>query len=392
MRKHSRLSPSASKRWLNCPGSIKLAEQCPKPKSSAAADLGTAVHALAELYLLKGRGAFDECQEINGYAVTDDMREAVETYIDAINDRTAFMGKIVEGVEEKFDIGFIHEDMFGSNDYFALDLDTKDLYVFDYKNGSGVVVEVEWNSQLMIYALGAIFKLEVEHDIKINNVELIIVQPNAIHDDGPVRSWKITRDELMYWAVNVLKPGALKTYDDNAPLRSGDHCKFCPAMAVCPKHIETAMALAKTEFANPVLPEPRELSSEDIAKVLNVSSLFSSWVNEVKAYAQNELEKGRAIPGFKLVAKRSVRKWVNDIQAQDHLDGLIGDLAYEKKLLTPAKAEKVIKKLGLSPEACLQGYIYKPDNGYSIAPESDRRKAVSVSTAQVDFINEDFLD
>lgn len=50
-RKHARCSASAAYRWINCPGSVALSDQCPDPGSSSYADEGTVAHNLAELKL-----------------------------------------------------------------------------------------------------------------------------------------------------------------------------------------------------------------------------------------------------------------------------------------------------------------------------------------------------
>ena len=54
--KHAKLSASSAFRWINCPGSVVLADQLPAPGSSAYADEGTLAHALAELKLRKFLG------------------------------------------------------------------------------------------------------------------------------------------------------------------------------------------------------------------------------------------------------------------------------------------------------------------------------------------------
>ena len=46
--KQRKLRPSASSRWIACPGSVKLCAQVPFRPSGEAAQRGTAIHALAE--------------------------------------------------------------------------------------------------------------------------------------------------------------------------------------------------------------------------------------------------------------------------------------------------------------------------------------------------------
>jgi len=132
------------------------------------------------------------------------------------------------------------------------------------------------------------------------------------------------------------------------------------------------------------LPNPSELTGIDIAKVLGVAEQFSGWVDEVKNYAYSMLEQGKPIPGYKLVSKRANRKWSNEERAAQTLLSAMGPDAYTKKLVSPAQAEKAIKKLGLSPEAILQGLVYKPEAGLTLAPTTDKRKAVSVISPFID--------
>jgi hypothetical protein len=43
------LRPSAASRWIACPASVKLSVGIPEQPSGEAAQIGTAIHALAEL-------------------------------------------------------------------------------------------------------------------------------------------------------------------------------------------------------------------------------------------------------------------------------------------------------------------------------------------------------
>jgi hypothetical protein len=63
------------------------------------------------------------------------------------------------------------------------------------------------------------------------------------------------------------------------------------------------------------------------------------------------LEAGVRLPGYKLVPKRGTRKWVSDERAEQALRelGLTDEELIEANLVSPAKAEKALKKrkLGL---------------------------------------------
>jgi hypothetical protein len=80
------------------------------------------------------------------------------------------------------------------------------------------------------------------------------------------------------------------------------------------------------------------------------------------------------VPGFKLVAKRGTRQWVNDQVAKD----LLGDKAYESKLISVAQAEKIIGKKNFPADVAVS-----VSSGSTLAPEDDPRPAVINLGAQL---------
>lgn len=404
---HARLAPSASKRWLSCPGSIALCDKVPPQADSSYAIEGTNAHTLGEKCLKEGKDAAHFIgKSLKGrdgnFKVDEEMAEAVQVYVTEVTALMSFVPDATARIEERFDLSWLHTGMFGSNDACVYDPETKTLHIFDYKHGAGVVVEPEWNSQLMIYAIGAMHSIWSSQSNRmktafsvlelIDTVRLVIVQPRAFHADSSIRSWEISASDLMFWARNVLKPGAIETEREGARLSAGDHCRFCPAIAVCPEQIKRACEVAKVDFEiAPLLPSPDSLTPNDLAKVMAVSELFGVWSSEVKAYAQAQAESGFRIPGYKLVARRAERKWVDEEQTSSVLEEHLNDAAYNRKLLSVAQAEKALKKAGLSPEAILDGIWEKPDTGVTLVPEDDKRREVE-SGVSLEFLDTaDFL-
>jgi hypothetical protein len=381
--KHYPLSSSGSSRWIACPGSIALEAKAPPDKDSPYAAEGTKAHAIGEDCLLKWVEPIDQLD-----AGPMEMLEAVQVYVDYINELAPqleiALGDKYRGIEKKFRLGWIHKNLGGTNDAYVFDVEKKTLHVVDYKHGKGVVVEPEFNYQLMIYAIGALQEVSTL-GYHVDNIEITIVQPRAYHIDGPIRSWGISSKDLMFWALNVLKIAAMNTDKKSAPLNAGDHCRFCKAKAFCPKLVEEAQALAKTEFANPVLPPPEELTSETILKVLNFSEVFKSWTKDVEAYVLHQMQMGQMqYPGHKLVRTTKHRRWVDPKQVEHYLKMAVGDECYNKKLVTPAQAEKVLKLKNISPEAILHGLWEKPEGELTVAPSSDKRKEIIIDL-NVDF-------
>ena len=85
-------------------------------------------------------------------------------------------------VEEKLDVSFIHKDIGGTGDAVVYEVSDKILEVVDLKYGAGIIVEPEWNSQLMIYGLGALHAVWMLQTVKtrkamsaLNMIETVVV-------------------------------------------------------------------------------------------------------------------------------------------------------------------------------------------------------------------------
>ena len=392
---HSILGASGAYRWMKCPGQPSLAKDLPDKESIYARE-GSAAHYMAEqafgkfppmrpsLMWIKNKGKRcpGEYEDIN---CTEEMLEALDAYYEHVNKLYYYCGKHLT-FEQKFKLDWLHPGLFGTVDCCAHD-EKGTMWVTDYKHGSGVVIEVINNPQLMYYALGAIGP---DNPLKIEKVILTICQPRAYHDDGPTRSWETTSEQLYTWARDVLKPAAMATTEPEAPLVAGDHCKFCKAMAICPQVAAESLAVAQQEFSvvegnqEINLPGPESLNIHQICRVLDFSAIISDWANKVKEHAQTLAEAGTQIPGHKLVQKRSIRKWRPD--ATGMLVTMFGDEAYQDpKVVGIPEAEK---RFGKKVVADLW---VKPDTGLQLVADSDKRKAVTPS-AVADFLEDaDFL-
>ena len=383
--KHSKYAPSGSHQWINCPASIQEEAKYPKQKESEYAAEGTAAHELGAKCLTEGKEPKDFLgAEFYGFKVSQEMADAVTVYTEEVWSHAEEINPAqgdVYLVEQKLDLSWLHPGMFGSSDAVLYKANKKTLKVFDYKHGVGVPVDIEWNSQLMIYGVGALYRLwqkYVQRTGKVVNaiqlvetVELYIVQPR-LYGDEPVKCWTIPAKELVWWALHVLKPAAVACDEKQPRFNAGDHCRWCNAKPGCSTFAKYTTALAQTKFENPVLPPVEQLTADQIGEIISKAELFKAWVDSVKDYAEHRLMQGEQIPGLKLVAKKSNRKWRDEKEAQDTLVKLLGHAAFESKLLTVAKAEKALKKTGVSIEDLWE----KPDAGLTMVKDSDRRQAL----------------
>lgn len=378
---HSILGASSSYRWLACPGSIRMCRNIP-PTSSTYADEGTAAHTLAEYCLRQRCDAADRIGIVivnknkSFFTVTQEMAEAVQVYLDLVRDELEAAGPgAIFKYEQKFDLDFLYPGLWGTNDSM-IGRPFGTLKVFDYKHGAGVAVEADLNPQMMYYGLGAIHSKETA--AAYEDVELVIVQPRAHHADGPIRRCRMTTNALTEWGNDVLLQGALATTKPDAPLSAGEHCQFCPALAVCPKQKEQAMAVAKTVFADkPTAPPlPEALTISELKRILDASDLVEVWLNACRAYVRNLLETGATKPedvGYKLVAGRATRSWADEKKAEEWLTAMLDDEAYIHKLVSPAQAEKVLK--GAEAKKAIKA-LTQETRGTSMVPLSDKRDAI----------------
>lgn len=382
MAKHAVLSASGAYRWLACPGSIRMCEGIPSV-SSVYAQEGTAAHNVADKCFRMGWDAKQllggiEMVEGKPYDVTQEMVDAVQVYLDTVRADYAAAGADASLLwEKKFKLR-IREGMYGRNDSlvgqpFGL------LRVYDFKYGAGVIVDANDNPQLMYYGLGA-----AENET-YDEVELVIVQPRAQHPDGPVRRCRMPITELQTWAKEVLLPGAAATDDPNAPLITGEHCRFCNALAICPKQKETALAVAKTVFDEmPVAPiAPEGLSMADLRQILNVADLLETWLDACRKHVKNLLETGKTTPeecGYKLVPGRGSRNWKDEKDAEAWLTMLLDDDAYTpRKLISPAQAEAILK--GAENKRAIATMVETKAGGKSMVSASDNRPAMQPAIA-----------
>lgn len=338
-RAHSIWAASASERWFACPGSINLIGG-EEGTASLYAREGSYMHRVAEQCLRPGSnrtpedfvGDVDDAIEF-----TEEFAEAVGLYRSVVlADQLDYGGRLL--VEHKFDLSEIWPGLFGTNDACLLG-DDGVMRVYDYKGGKGVPVEVEGNTQELIYAVGAWRDFKAQH--QFHTVELVIVQPRCPHRHGPVRRWQIDVVDLWDW-IETLKQKLSATMDPDAPLIAGDHCVFCPARSRCPALRDFALAQARLDFAE-APPMPSLLSPTEIVALLPKLDLLDEFVRAVKAHAKALAEAGTDLPGYKLVAKRAMREWVDPDATPAALRdlGLTEAQIYtEPELRSPAQIEK----------------------------------------------------
>lgn len=369
-------------------------------KSSRYADEGTAAHTLAQ-------HCFDKCFDADRFIgqyididkpisdcfsskaggdhvflIDDEMAEGVQEYLDFVRE-LANQNDVEVKTESYVNlrwIGIAGLDG-GTADFSCYNTETKTLDVVDFKYGRGVAVEPQDNKQLLCYALGVARRYSNQG---LAQVRLTVVQPRCPHPKGSIRTWEVDVLDLFEFEDEI-RERALATRDPEAPLVAGEHCKFCPAAAICEVRREQVLELAQAEFSaldEMKLPTVNMMDSAKLAQILAHAGQIEDWIKRVKEHAYIEATHGRCPPGWKLVAKRATRKWRDEFQARGFVQGKFNlDEAdiLEVKLRSPAQIEPLLPGKNKAERASLIAEIVvKESSGTTLAPEADKRAAVQV--------------
>jgi hypothetical protein len=249
------------------------------------------------------------------------------------------------------------------------------LHVIDLKYGKGVRVDAEENTQGILYALGALNDYGSFNAFK--QVVITIVQPRLDH----VSEWTISIDELNAWGERLKQAAELANLPD-APRTAGEkQCQWCLAKAKCGELKKIAESVMLSNFDDFTPPNPDTLTDEQLRLALESKKLIVSWLDAVEELVTSQLMSGKLFAGFKLVEGRSTRAWVDDEQAAIMLSELLGNEAFEHKLLSVAKAEKV---LGKSKKELIESLSVKPRGSPTLAPDSDKRPSCIINADMFD--------
>lgn len=375
MANHAILSASASHRWLNCPPSVRLTERIPDNGSIYAAE-GNEAHELCEFKLrqLLGMDAQNPLDTPGGLQYYDTvMEDAATGYVSFVMEQLEEIKRTcvdpIVMVEQRLNFSRWVQDGFGTGD--AVIVADGTLHVIDFKYGTGVPVSAEGNSQMRLYALGALDMFGELYDI--DTVVTTIYQPRL----ASISTDTISKDDLLDWAENTLRPLADQAYKGEGDLNAGSWCRFCKLRNTCRKRAEANLAMAQHDFKL-----PPTLSDEEIAVILDKLDDLISWAGDVKEYALNAALHGTRFHGWKLVEGRSNRRYTDEA-AVAQIVSETGRDPYEHKLLGITAMEKLLGKKQFA--TLLSDLVERPQGKPVLVPASDKRP--EMTNAKNDFAN-----
>lgn len=375
-RAHALLSASSSHRWLNCPPSAVAAEAYANEGTEFTRE-GTLAHEVAEL-VARERQAGRYPTIVNYIwpeGTTAEMVEHAHGYADYIQEQIKTDGATVL-LEQRVDFSTWVPDGFGTAD--CIIVQDKTITVIDYKYGQGVAVDAKENTQMMLYALGALNLLGDLFDIE--TVDMHIYQPRI----NNVSTWSAAASDLLYWADKTVKRIAADAAKGKGKYKAGAWCKFCPHAGRCRQLTKTCTEYVETHSLRVAVPV---LAPHEVAEVLEMEPLISLWLKRVKVQAMDTLLSGGEVPGFKVVeGKLGNRKWTDELKVAEALKaaGYGAEDFTETKLLSPAAMDKSLGKKKVAE--LLEALIDRAPGAPTIVPASDKRPPLDrVAEAIKDF-------
>ncbi len=394
MGQHALLSASSSERWLNCTPSARLEENFPN-ESSVYAEEGTWAHELCE-YKVK-KYLHERMARPQSEFLTEEIDKLTDIYaelvISTIEEMKHTCSNPLVLIEEKLDFSHIVPSGFGTGDCVIIGNGT--IHIIDFKTGSGVFVSADHNSQMMLYALGAL--RAYGYIYQIHTVTVTIVQPRLEN----ISSFTSSINELLEWGEK-LKPIAKMAYEGKGEQKPGDWCKFCRAKHVCRARADEALSLLKEEFLDldtaplteetdtdvtapyspdrevPTFKAPALISQAELESVLPTLNRIASWIEAVFAYVSGEaINHGVIWKGYKVVEGRSNRQFtdINSVVEAATKEGY-ADI-YKQSVITLTEFEKLMGKKKFID--VLGQYVVKPPGKLTLVPENDSRPAVDIN-------------
>jgi hypothetical protein len=407
MSTHAKLSPSKRDRWSRCPGSLREESRYPEEDRAAnqAAIQGTHTHTLLAHCINNNVDALEmigiKLSDEDGEFVVDSERaERVEVALKYIDLRMRSLKNPKLYSEVKLDLSpvFGRKDMNGTSDVVIVSDEV--LEIADYKDGRGSVDVID-NLQLEQYAWGVLAQMGVD-TIKQHELRMTIIQPK-------MRSANTGNDGVTYISTTIeeflkgkdrLAAQAAATDAPDAPLIPGEkQCQWCRHKGACVALNQQNMATLGIDLSmmnvaqDAADKDPTSMTDQQLREMIEAAPLIRKMLEAAEEEALARLKAGRDVEGLKLVYGNGRRGWAypdEEMDAKLTKLGIPKDVRWETKLISPAKAEKVVwkKRDGTLKQltdkqlkVLHEEYITKSDGKLTVASASDSRPAVSLSIA-----------
>jgi len=371
MGEHALLGASGAHKWLHCTPSARLEETLPDSTSEYAQE-GSLAHEIGELKLRKAfvepmgpRTFTNRLKKLQANPLyQEEMLRHTETYLD-------YVSGVVHGyktlpyvaIEKKLEYGTYAPEGFGTGD--SIIIGGSLMHVIDFKYGKGVPVSAFENPQMKLYALGALLEYSILYGIE--QIVMVIVQPRL----DSISEFVMSVSDLMYWATNTVMGAAEMAWKGEGEFVPGEHCRFCRANALCRARAEFNTSLEEFGYQKPPL-----LTNEEVGQILERAQDLAKWAKDLESYALSETLKGVEIPGWKAVAGRGSRKFIDIDEAFKFLvsKGYAEALLYKREPLSAPAIEELLGKPIYKELLIDTDKVEKTPGKPTLVPASDPRE------------------
>lgn len=309
----------------------------------------------------------------------------------------------------------------------------------DLKWGMGVQVFAKDNEQQEMYTDAGLQEFDFLGEVE--EIHLHILQPRLQHFDEHVMS----RGELDA-RIELIRQASERiafTPGDELPATPGEkQCKFCKRAATCEERTYHTLELITADFVDldggfvkVGMPQAEKLlaqsfgvkpaaitwheqndtygvesphftvkkpsirpsleaateavataDDERLATLMDAADMIEGFAKAVRAEVERRLLAGKFTDArYKLVeGRQGARSWIDEEQAEAALKAmrLKSDEMYDRRVISPTSAEKLLGEANKRKWAKLQRLITRSDGKPSVAPASDKRPALRMAIAE----------
>lgn len=360
---------SDANQWMTCNGSFRAQQAYPpldvEPSQSRLE--GRACHEVAQK-LFKNEPFSDLVGSLSkdGIVITDELFDAAREYFNEVWGYCNTHGVLQNlHVEENCSVPG-YSNWFCIPDAWVVTLveGKKILRVWDAKFGHRIIDPFE-NWQLLIEAFSICEQFQTPPDV----IELVIVQPRGFTNDGTVRKWALTYDELCVYRQQVNET-MLRVLDAAPMCTPGPHCLDCSARAHCDTLKQ--QSYAGVDYVTSL--QTHNLSGHALGVELRLlrraQEMIKMRLSGLEEQALYEIKQGQHVTFYSAKTTYGRKRWKKDVPVDQVI--MMGDLLGQnlrkpQELDTPAQCAKK----GIDPSV-IEQYAETPVTGVKLEQVNER--------------------
>ena len=384
---HSFLAASAAEVWVHCAGHPLMASMYPEEDTIESKE-GEASHWVVSSVLSDLRNTPQsmigkECPD-NNIVINEDMAECAKLMIDDVLSVLSEVecGLVRLHIEERIEIiPSVHQLNGGTPDAWVFNDETSTLHLWDYKYGHKDVPADSWqNKNYVAGILDILANRDESIDVWAINVVMKIVQPRSYNDEGPIKEYRCVASDLRDDFERLRSQAELAVTADPG-VKSGNHCRYCPARHACPAALDAASSAV--DYAMSAI--PTELSDEglsfELALLERATKAIEHRYAAIKEDAINRISQGAMIRGYGIkdgVGNRKYNAPADEIATVGESLGI--DMYKPSELITPAQFDKRLAVINKRRKAdgnelidknVISHYIDRPSTGAKLVPSTE---------------------